>query len=43
MFMTKISADIDGDGKREILAIKNIPLIEHVVNFKVYTKSLLIV
>ncbi len=35
--------DIDGDGKREILAIKNIPLIEHVVNFKVYTKSLLIV
>ncbi|MBW2004832.1 MAG: hypothetical protein JRI72_09510 [Deltaproteobacteria bacterium] len=36
-------ADIDGDGKREILAIKNIPLIKHVVNFKVYTKSLLIV
>jgi len=35
--------DIDGDGKKEILAIKNIPLIEHVVNFKVYTKSLLIV
>ena len=35
--------DIDGDGKREILAIKNIPLIEHVANFKVYTKSLLIV
>ena len=35
--------DIDGDGKREILAIKNIPLVEHVVNFKVYTKSLLIV
>lgn len=35
--------DIDGDGKREILTIKNIPLIEHVVNFKVYTKSLLIV
>ena len=35
--------DIDGDGKGEILAIKNIPLIEHVVNFKVYTKSLLIV
>ena len=36
-------ADIDGDGKREILAIKNIPLVEHVVNFKVYKKSLLIV
>jgi len=35
--------DIDGDGKREILAIKNIPLVEHVLNFKVYTKSLLIV
>ena len=34
--------DIDGDGKREILAIKNIPLVEHVVNFKVYTKSNLI-
>jgi hypothetical protein len=35
--------DIDGDGKREILAIKNIPLVEHVLHFKVYTKSLLIV
>jgi hypothetical protein len=35
--------DIDGDGKREILAIKNIPLVEHVLRFKVYTKSLLIV
>jgi len=34
--------DIDGDGKREILAIKNIPLVEHVLHFKVYTKSLLI-
>jgi len=35
--------DIDGDGKREILAIKNIPLVEHMLHFKVYTKSLLIV
>jgi len=35
--------DIDGDGDREILAIKNIPLVEHVLHFKVYTKSLLIV
>ena len=34
--------DIDGDGKREILAIKNIPLVEHVLHFKVYTKSNLI-
>ena len=36
-------ADIDGDGKREILAIKNIPLVKNVVNFKVYTKSSLVV
>jgi hypothetical protein len=35
--------DIDADGDREILAIKNIPLVEHVLHFKVYTKSLLIV
>ena len=35
--------DIDGDGKREILAIINIPLVEHLRHFKVYTKSLLIV
>ena len=34
--------DIDDDGKREILAIQNIPLIKHVTNFKVYTKSNLI-
>ncbi len=34
--------DIDGDGKKEILAIKNIPLIEHTLDFKVYTKSNLI-
>jgi len=36
-------ADIDGDGKREILAIKNIPLVKNVINFKVYTKSSLVV
>jgi len=35
--------DIDGDGKREVLAIKNIPLVEHVLHFKVYKKSFLIV
>ena len=35
--------DIDGDGDREILTIKNIPLVEHVRHFKVYTKSFLIV
>lgn len=34
--------DIDGDGNKEIVAIKNIPLIEHMVNFKVFTKSRLI-
>jgi hypothetical protein len=34
--------DIDGDGDREILAIKNIPLIEHVLNFKIFTRSNLI-
>jgi len=34
--------DIDGDGNREILAIKNIPLVEHLLDFKVFTKSNLI-
>jgi hypothetical protein len=34
--------DIDGDGDTEILAIKNIPLIAHLGNFKVYKKSNLI-
>ena len=34
--------DIDGDGSKEILAIKNIPLIAHLRNFKVYKKSNLI-
>jgi len=34
--------DIDGDGTKEIVAIKNIPLIGHLLNFKVFTKSNLI-
>lgn len=34
--------DIDGDGEKEILAIKNIPLIKYLPNFKVYKKSRLI-
>jgi len=34
--------DMDGDGEKEILAIKNIPLIKHLLNFKVYKKSQLI-
>jgi len=34
--------DIDGDGNKEILAIKNIPLVEHLLHFKVFTKSRLI-
>ena len=31
--------DIDGDGKNEILAIKNIPLIGNTADFKFYTES----
>jgi hypothetical protein len=34
--------DIAGDGTKEILAIENIPLIKHLLNFKVFTKSNLI-
>jgi hypothetical protein len=34
--------DINGDGKRELLAVKNIPLVGFVRDFKVYTKSTLI-
>ena len=34
--------DIDGDGKREIIAIKNIPLVKYVENLKIYKKSNLI-
>ena len=35
--------DIDGDKNKEILAIKNIPLVKHLRDFKVYNKSLLLV
>jgi len=34
--------DIDGDGNKEILAINNIPLIKHLLNFRVFKKSRLI-
>ena len=34
--------DIDGDGKREVIAIKNIPLVEYVQNLKIYKKAYLI-
>jgi hypothetical protein len=37
-----LATDIDGDGKKEIVAIKNIPLIKHVSNLKIYTKANLI-
>ena len=37
-----VITDIDGDGNKEILAIENIPLIKHLLNFKVYVKSRLI-
>jgi len=37
-----VIADINGDGNREILAIKNIHIVKHLGNFKVYTKSRLI-
>jgi hypothetical protein len=31
--------DIDGDGSSEVLVINNIPLVKHVIQFKVYHKS----
>ena len=34
--------DIDHDGKKEILVVKNIPLVEHMADFKVYDKSSLV-
>jgi hypothetical protein len=37
-----LTIDIDGDGKNEILAINNIPLIEHLLDFRVFKKSRLI-
>jgi hypothetical protein len=40
MFHSRLLAtDIDGDGSRDVVAIKNIPLVKHVANFRVYTKS----
>jgi len=37
-----VITDIDGDGKKEILAVENIPLVEHVLNLMVYIESKLI-
>jgi len=37
-----LTIDIDGDGKNEILAINNISLIEHLLNFRVFKRSRLI-
>jgi hypothetical protein len=34
--------DIDGDGSRDVLVIENIPMIEHLLDFKVYVRSKLI-
>jgi len=31
--------DIDGDGRKDILAIENIPIIQHLRDFKVYVRS----
>jgi hypothetical protein len=32
-------SDIDGDGNEEVLVIENIPMIKHLVQFKVYNKA----
>jgi hypothetical protein len=37
-----VVADIDGDGTRDVIALENIPIIEKLLNFKVYVKSRLI-
>jgi hypothetical protein len=37
-----VIADIDGDGRRDVVAIENIPMIGKLLNFKVYVKSQLI-
>jgi len=37
-----VITDIDGDGKKELIAVKNIPLIEYIETMKVYVKSRLI-
>lgn len=34
--------DIDGDGKKELVAVKNIPLIGHIENMLVYVKAQLV-
>jgi hypothetical protein len=34
-----VITDVDGDGRREVLAVKNIPLIEQTQDFRVYTKA----
>ena len=34
-----VITDIDGDGKEEVLAIKNIPIIDNLEQFKVFIKS----
>jgi hypothetical protein len=37
-----VFSDIDGNGKKEVVTLSNIPLIEYTQDFKVYTKSQLI-
>jgi len=37
-----VLADIDGDGRKDVVAPENIPMIERLLNFKVYVKSRLI-
>jgi len=37
-----VITDINGDGKKELIAVKNIPLIEYLENMKVYVKAQLI-
>jgi hypothetical protein len=34
-----VLADIDGDGRRDVVALENTPMIEKLLNFKVYVKS----
>jgi hypothetical protein len=34
-----VLADVDGDGSRDVVASENIPMIEKMLNFKVYVKS----
>ncbi|RLB30726.1 MAG: hypothetical protein DRG87_04320 [Deltaproteobacteria bacterium] len=37
-----VLADIDGDGRRDVVAIENIPMVGKLLNFKVYVKSRLL-